>query len=170
MLSASLLFLPSFHTFPPWTLEHYSTIHRVPISLSFLLNAPPAFSHQLRPWFPLRFLLPFYPSQWRGAHAHLPSAPQPGSWELMSCLLSCCQATIPPPHVQFPSALRLTSHPCVIPVTVSHVSTCWSVSAFTKDFGAGSWPFSPPGSASYQPGWLQCPGGGPSWPTRSSEF
>lgn len=34
----------------------------------------------------------------------------------MSRLLSCCQATIPPPHIQFPLALRLTSHPCVIPV------------------------------------------------------
>ena len=76
------------------------------------------FCCQLRPESLLRFLLFFYPFQGKGAHSYLPSAPQAGSWELMSPLLSKAVARLQfhPSFRKFPLASRLTSHPHVIPV------------------------------------------------------
>ena len=89
----------------------------------------------------------------------------PSDWKVgisvSLALQSCCQATVPPSHVKFSLALRLTSHSYVIPPY--HMSTFWSVSAFTKDFGTRLTDL-PPNFANCQPGWLQCPGTDPSDP------
>lgn len=122
MLSFFLPCLPPF-TFLSCHLKLHSIVNRIPVSLTFLLNVF-LFSAVKRALVSSGLSASLLSSSRAPA---LCSAPQAGSWESVSRLLSKTVAWLPlhASYIEFPLALKLTSYPCA----ASGMSTCLSVSA-----------------------------------------